>query len=287
MKNLLSILLLIFPVLFAVAQDASTDVPVDATFETAVLIDNQTVASPYKGGLEFQIHHRFGTVKNGITDIFGVYAASNIRLGLNYGITDKLMVGVGTVKDYKLQDLQWKYAIIQQTQSGKMPVSVSYYGNVVLDARAKEVFGLPATYSEMHRFSYFSQLIIARKFNEKFSFQVAPSFFYYNAVEDGYKNANFGIHAGGRAKIIGNNSIILEFDQNLTKQYTETKKGIAIDVQPKPNFSFGYEIGTGTHAFQIFVANYSGIINQRNLLYNSNDYSDGGFLVGFNITARF
>jgi hypothetical protein len=281
MKNLLAFLLLIFPLfaVFAQAQE-TTDAPVDAPFETSILVDNQTVVSPYKGGMEFEIHHRFGTMKNGIEDIYGIYAPSNIRLGLNYGITDKIMLGVGLTKDpRRLVDLQWKYALLQQTQSGKIPVSISYYGNSVLDCNTKDNFGPEDAYREIHRFSYFSQLIVARKFNDKFSFQVAPSFFYYNTVKEGYKNVNFGIHAGGRAKIIGYNSIIVEYDQLLTKQ--------DIAVQPKPNLSIGYEIGTGTHAFQIFVANYSGIVAQRNLLYNTNDFADGGFLVGFNITARF
>ena len=281
MKNLLLILLFILPasLIFAQDQEADTDLPVDAPFEAAVLIDNQTVVGPYKGGLEFQIYHRFGTVKNGITDIFGIYAPSNIRLGLNYGITEKLMIGGGSTKDYKLQDLQLKYAILQQTQSGKIPVSVSFYGNTVIDARAEDAFGPANTYLEIHRLSYFSQLIVAHKFNDKFSLQVAPGFIYYNAVDEGYKNANFSIHAGGRAKIIGSNSLIFEYDQLLTKQ--------DIPVQPKPNLSLGYEIGTGTHAFQVFIANYSGIISQRNLMFNTNNFNKGEFLLGFNITVRF
>jgi hypothetical protein len=281
MKNLFAIFLFIFSGSFAIAQDQpAADALADAPFEAATLIDNQTVVGPYKGGLEFQIHHRFGTVKNGITDIFGIYAASNIRLGLNYGISEKLMVGAGTTKDYKLQDFQWKYALLQQTQSGKMPVSVSYYGNVVLDARPKESFGPSDKYKYIHRFSYFSQVIVSKRFNDIFSFQVAPGFLYFNSVaqDDSLKNANFSIHAGGRAKVVGNSSIIFEYDQLLTQQDLR---------QPKPNLSIGYEIGTGTHAFQVFVANYSGIINQRNLLYNSNDFAKGGFLVGFNITVRF
>ena len=281
MKNLLSILLFIFPALIAVAQDqeTKTNTPVDPPFEAEILIDNQTVVSPYKGSLELQIAHRFGTVKNGITDIFGIYASSNIRLGLNYGITDKFMVGAGTTKDYKLQDFQWKYAVLQQTQSGNIPVSVSYYGNAVLDARTKDAFGKPDKYRYIHRFSYFSQVIVSRRFSDKISFQVAPGFIYYNSVaqDDGVKNATFSIHAGGRAKIIGNNSIIAEYDQLLSKQ----------DAQPKPNLAIGYEIGTGTHAFQVFVSNFSGIIGQRNLLFNTNDFTKGGYMVGFNITVRF
>jgi hypothetical protein len=281
MKNLLTIILLIFPTLITIAQETepATDLPVDAPWATATLIDNQTVVSPYKGGLEFEIHHRFGLMKNGISDLFGIYASSNIRLGFNYGITDRLMLGAGTTKDYKLQDLQWKYAVLQQTQSGRIPVSVSYYGNAVIDARAEDAFGPTEQYSWMHRFSYFSQLIVSRMLNDRFSLQVAPGFIYYNAVDEGYKNANFSIHAGGRAKIVGYNSIIVEYDQLLTKQDIET--------QPKPNLSIGYEISTGTHAFQLFVANYSQIINQRNLMYNTNDFSNGDFLVGFNITVRF
>ena len=86
------------------------------------------------------------------------------------------MIGAGTTKDYKLQDLQWKYAILQQTRSGSMPVSVSYYGNMVIDARSKDNFGPEASYRDIHRLSYFTQLIIARKFNLKYSFQVAPGF---------------------------------------------------------------------------------------------------------------
>ncbi len=278
MKNLLSLIVLFCMSFTVFGQEAEEDLPVDATFETSVLIDNHTVATPYKGGKEFIIYHRFGTVKNGITDIFGIYAPSNIKLGFNYGVTDNLMVGVGSTKDYKLQDLQWKYAILKQTQSGRIPVSLSYYGNAVLDARADDAFGPADQYKAIHRFSYFTQLIVARRFNDVFSVQAAPGFIYYNAVEQGLNNANFSIHAGARAKIFGYNSLMLEYDQILTKQDA---------FEPKPNVSFGYEIVTGTHSFQLFVANYSQIINQRNLLYNTNDFTKGDFLVGFNITVRF
>ncbi len=278
MKNLLSILLLILTVITVAAQDQET--PAEAPFEAEILVDNQTVVTPYKGGLEYNIQHRFGTIKNGITDIFGIYAPSNIRMGFNYGLTEKLMIGVGSTKDYKLQDVSWKYAILQQTESGSMPVSVSYYGNTVIDARAKEALGPEEQFREAHRFSYATQIIVAHRFNEKFSLQVAPGFLYLNAVEQGLKNANFSINAGARAKIIGYNSLVVEYNQLLTKQENS-------DMQPKPGLSFGYEIGTGTHAFQIFLANYSGLVNQRNLLYNTNDFTKGEFVLGFNITVRF
>jgi hypothetical protein len=280
---LLSLSLILAPV-FAQEESAGPE-PVTGTFVTTSLIDNHTITSPYKGGLELLIHHRFSLIEN-IKNLYGVYGAANTRMGLNYGVTDKLMIGAGTTKDYKLQDIQWKYAIFQQTTDNSMPVSLSYYGNMVIDARADENFGPEASYRSIHRLSYFTQLIVARKMGEKLSLQVAPSLAYFNSVpvysdSTGYKNLNLGLSVGGRYNVTGNHSLLFEYDQLLTKQ------DLADEDHPKPNLSLGWEINTGTHAFQIFVANYSNIINQYNLLYNSNGFSDGEFLVGFNITVRF
>jgi hypothetical protein len=258
--------------------------PVRLTFNAGTLIDNQTVATPYKGGIEMQIQHRFSMIES-IDNLYGIYGSANTRIGLNYGITDRLMIGAGTTKDYKLQDLQWKYLIIQQTEDNKVPVSVSYYGNIVLDLRPEEEFGPTGEFKFMHRLSYFTQIIVARKMSEKISLQVAPSLAYFNSVPlnpdstAGYTNLNLGIHAGARANLFGSHSLLLEYDQLLTQSTP--------DVPTKPNLSLGWEISTGTHAFQVFVANYNQIINQRNLVFNQNDFAKGDYLFGFNITVRF
>jgi len=265
------------------AQTEDKSAAVSNTFGTTTLIDNKTIETPYKGGMELEIDHRFSLIEN-YHNLFGIYGSANTRLNLNYGITDKLMVGVGTTKDYKLQDIQWKYAILQQTEDNSMPVSISYFGNIVADLQKEEVFGPTDSYREIHRISYFTQFIIARKITEMFSVQVAPSITYFNSVPQysdstGYKNLNIGISAGGRANLFGAHSLIVEYDQLLTKQ--------DLDVQPKPNLSLGWEINSATHTFQVFVANYSQIINQRNLVFNTNDFTKGDFLVGFNIHVRF
>lgn len=280
----LTLSLLIYPVF---AQDSTAvqeaSKPVRFTFGTTILIENQTVSNPYKGSLELEIHHRFSLIEN-YHNLYGVFGSSNTRLGLNYGITDRIMVGVGTTKDYKLQDLSWKYAILRQTEDNSMPLSLSYYGNMMIDLEKEEVFGPADRFRNIHRFSYFTQLIAARKINEILSVQVAPSVTYFNSVPqfaDGtnYENVNFAVSAGARANLFGAHSVIVEYDQLLTKQN--------IAVQPKPNLAFGWEINTATHTFQIFATNYSQIISQRNLLYNTNDFAKGKYMVGFNITVRF
>lgn len=288
MKKFLLLLTLSLSITSLFAQQDSikqvSSKPVRFTFGATTLIDINTVETPYKGGLQLEIQHRFSLIEN-YHNLFGIYGSANTRIGLNYGLTDRLMVGAGTTKDNKLQDIQWKYLIFQQTEDNKMPISLSYYGNMVFDLRSEEVFGPAASFRQIHRLSYFTQLILARKINNMFSVEVAPSISYFNSVQEnsdstaGYKNLNVAISAGARANVFGSHSVIIEYDQLLTKQN--------IPVQPKPNLSLGWEISTATHTFQIFAANYSQIINQRNLVFNTNDFKKSQWLVGFNIHVRF
>jgi len=194
-------------------QTEETSKPVRFTFGTTILIENQTIATPYKGGLELEIHHRFSLIEN-YHNLFVIFGSANTRIGLNYGITDRLMIGAGTTKDYKLQDIKWKYLLIQQTEDNSMPVSLSYYGNILADLRKEVEFGPAASYKDIHRFSYFTQLIIASKMSEKISVQIAHSLAYFNSVtryndSTGYKNLNLGLSAGARANLFGNHSVIL------------------------------------------------------------------------------
>jgi len=249
--------------------------PIRPPFETIALIENQTTVNPFKGSLHFEISHRFSEIKD-ISDIFGIYGSANTRLALDYGITDRIMAGFGTTRDYKLQDFEWKVAILTQTRSWSMPISLSYYGNMVIDARSKDNFGPEDQYKFTHRLSYLTQAIASLK-TGPVSFQVIPSFAYFNAVQNGYNNLNFALSFGLRAQVIRMSSIVLEYDQPLTKHE-------ALEVYP--NLSFGIEVGTSTHSFRIFAGNYQNIVKQYNLFYNTNNPWDGNFRFGFNISVK-
>lgn len=270
-----------------VAQEAKAKVkveskkakPVKNTFNSIWLIDNQTVMVPIKGTLEFDIHHRFGIVNKGAKDLWGFFAPSNIRLGLNYSPINKLNVGVGITKERMQIDINAKYALLQQT-AGKMPVSVSWFANMVIDSRNKTNFR-----EGVHRLSYFNQLMIARKVNEKFSAQVSTSFSWFNNVEayvdskgdiqKKMKNGHLAISFMGKYKVTGKTAIIAGYDQPLTQHTTNN---------PHPNICFGIETTTSAHAFQVFAGNYYGIVPQSNNMFNQNDYTNGQFLIGFNMT---
>ena len=243
-----------------------------AAFESASLIESQTNVLYTKGTLEMVMNHRFGLVNSGpgANDMIGIWAPANIRIGVNYSITDYITVGLGTTKDNRLQDLNYKFGLLRQTRSNKMPVSVSYYGNVACDARPTSLF---LNFSD--RFSFYNQLIIARRFNANFSFQVAPSFSHINYVESPIKNDIFAVEMGGRVKINPTTSVLVDYNLPIT-----TYEGNIT----KPGMAIGVEFSTGSHAFQIFITNYKSIIPQENVFLNQNNFLNGKFMIGFNIT---
>ena len=280
MKNYIKILLvlLLFPVL-AIAQDEAKDsIKVKealerSAFDSAMLIDNPTNVLFGKNTLEVQMQHRFGLI-NETNTLAGIYGdGANIRIALSYAIHERLTIGFGTTKDNRLQDFNWKVGLLRQTRSNSMPISVSYYGNFTIDARPESTFNL-----EQDRYSFFNQIIIAKRFTPEFSLQVAPSISHYNAVPVGMDNDMFAIAFGGRYKISPQTAIIVDYTQPLT-QFAQ--------YNPNPGISIGTEFSTSAHTFQIFLTNYNGIVPQKNQMFNQNDFFNGDFLIGFNITRNY
>jgi hypothetical protein len=276
----------------SIAQDSSAVTPtatvkkksfVRNTFEGNYLIDNQSVMVAVKGTFEFDIQHRFGTVNNGISDLYGIFSGATMRLGFSYVPIKNLQVGFGACNDRMQVDWNLKYALLRQTKDGTIPVSITYFGNVVMDTRKKDATTLFVTASD--RFSFFDQVIIARKISEKLSIQVGPSLSHFNNVP-GYVDANgkiqpqmrndhFAISFSGRYKITPKTAIIANYDQPLTQHPMDN---------PHPNISLGLEMSTSGHTFQVFAGNYASILPQNNNMFNQNDFTKGQFLIGFNIT---
>ena len=238
-----------------------------AAFESTSLIENQSDRVYSKGTIEMIMNHRFGLV-SGTNDLIGIWAPANIRLAVNYSITDRITVGFGTTKDARLQDFCLKVALLKQRVDGKMPVSVTYYGNMAISALPKENF-----FHTSDRWSFFNQIIIAKRFSKTFSLQLAPSYSHYNTIDAPMKNDLFAIEFGGRAKVTSDMSILLDVNQPITSQ----------EIVPKSGFSIGTEFSTVGHSFQIFVSNYRGIVNQQSNMFNQYDFFEGDFSIGFNI----
>lgn len=261
--------------------------PVRATFESSMLIDNQTVMVPIKGTFEFDIQHRFGTLKNGFDDLYGLYAPSNIRLGFLYAPIDNLSAGFGLTKYKSLIDFNVKYALLKQRPGWVIPVSITYFGNMVYDPRDEDKRG--EVYHKSDRMSFFHQVIIARKFNSWLSVQLAPSLSHFNLVEDVLNNDHFALALGVQCKISESMAVIFNVDQPLTLHSAGNPS-----PNPNPNVALGIQMSTSSHAFQIFLGNYSSIVPQENnMFFRDNQYDDfkgfwdqmgNRFRIGFNIT---
>lgn len=301
-KNILFIILFLVISTISFAQDVATDStevkekdkPVRSPFESSYLIDAQTTVIPNVKTLEAVIQHKFGTTENGHSDLWGIYApGANIRLGLNYVILKNFQIGVGITKKNMTTDLNAKWTIMQQTRKNTFPVAIALYGNMAIDGRNISAFESGqvrvGTHQQLYksfqfpdRLSYFSELIIGRKFTDWLSLQAGVSFTHYNSIGAAYDHDKVGVHFNGRIKVSPQGSIIFNYDlplkiKDISEQHEWTNP-------PKENLSLGYEISTSTHAFQIFMGTTNGLLPQDNIMWNQNDFTKHQFVIGFNIT---
>ena len=279
----------------AVAQEEATEDtivekpverPVRPAFESGLLFDAATTTLQPSKTLEMIIQHRFGVIdfddKN--TDLLGVWGVSNIRIGMNYSILDNLTIGIGATKFNKMEDVQLKYRVIEQTRSNSIPVTVMLYGVAGIDGSADTKW--QDSYKFSNRMSYFSQVIVSRRFNDKFSLQFAPGFTHYNSVDSVYNHDRFSLSFAGGYKFTPQGSFIFSADSPPDIEGIKDYKKVdaSATVYDRPNICVGFEIATSTHAFHIYLVNAQGILPQEDIMWNKNDFFKGEFLIGLNIT---
>lgn len=275
----------------AFAQDSTTSMAsvvkrnpyTKNTFGSNYLIDEQTVMVPVKGSFEFYIMHRFGTVNEGISNFFGIFEQANMRFAMTYVPVKDLQIGFG-FGNYNMEvDGNIKYAFLKQTRDGSMPVSVTYYGLMAMNTTKASTSNYIVTTAD--RFSYFNQILIARKISDKISIQAGIAITHFNNVA-GYldssgktqpqmQNSNWTFCAGGKYQITPALAFIINYDQPLTQNAMNN---------PQPNISFGLEMSTSGHDFQIFAGNYGYDLPTDNTFFNQNNYREGQFVIGFNIS---
>ena len=65
-----------------------------ASFKTNRIINLHSIENTASGVLDFKIQHRFGYLNGGIEEFFGIDQAT-MRFGFDYGVTNRLQIGVG------------------------------------------------------------------------------------------------------------------------------------------------------------------------------------------------
>ena len=247
-----------------------------ASFKTNRIINGHSIENTAAGVLDFKISHRFGPVRQGVYDMFGLDAAT-IRIGFDYGITDRLMIGIGRNGNEKIIDGFAKYKILRQsTGKRNMPVSLSY----LVDAQIKTVKFSDQTRENLFssRLYYTHQLLIGRKFNNAFTLQLMPTLLHRNLVETkAEKNDVLAMGVAGRIKLTKRVTINAEYYYVLPDQIRPEYTNV---------LSLGFDIETGGHVFQLHFTN-STDMTYKGFITETTDQWFDGVRFGFNISRVF
>ena len=248
-----------------------------ASFKTTRVINAQSLENTAGGVLDLKISHRFGFINGGAYELFGLDEAS-IRIGLDYGITDRLMVGWGRSSFEKTYDVFAKYKILrQQSGKSKMPVTLSWHAST-----AVTTLKFPDETRENYfssRMSYSHQLLIGRKFNENFTLQLMPTFVHRNLTKnETEKNDVYALGVAGRQKLTKRLAINAEYFYLLPDQ---------VDPKYRNSLSIGFDIETGGHVFQLHFTNSTSMIDRGFVTETTGDWLNGDIHFGFNVSRVF
>jgi hypothetical protein len=260
--------------------EASSDPEVELalqTFKGSRIINGQSVETLGKGALEFIFAHRFGRINTGSYNLWGLDDAF-VRLGLEYGITDRFGIGVGRSSYDKSFDGFARYKLLRQSTGAKnFPVSVTAFGSIAIKTSPKASDNPNVNFED--RVAYASALMIARKITNHFSLQLTPVYVHRNSVTQFEENNDdFALGISGRYKITRSVALSGEYYPRLNaKENTPYFDSIG----------FGVDIETGGHVFQLVFTNSLGMIERMLVAETTGDFSNGDIHFGFNITRNF
>jgi hypothetical protein len=257
-----------------------------ATFKSTRIMNGHSIEKMPPGQLDFRISHRFGTINSGAYEFFGLDNA-NTHFSLEYGITKWLMIGVGRGTFEKTYDGFAKFSILRQSTGAKeTPVSLSVFTSLAInslkwtdpDADWAEPDGDNYFTS---RLAYVTQVLVARKFSPKFSFQLTPSYVHRNLVQSELDpNDLYALGGGGRMKLSKRISLNAEYYWVINK----SKYMSQIIYDP---FSIGVDIETGGHVFQLILSNSVSTIEKGFIGETTGQWKHGDIHFGFNISRVF
>jgi hypothetical protein len=270
-------------------EDAKKTTFTQATFKGTRLINGQTVETLAKQHLNFWISHRFGSINSGFIDNFLGLDEAKIRLGLEYSLTDKWLLGAGRSTIEKTYDIYSKYKVL--AQSNKMPVTVTLYGGMTTNT-------MPSGYTtssgnvmryqnNLQRQSYYGQILIARKFSDKLSLQLMPTVLHNNKTESVYLENNLAsMGFGGRYKLTNRLSVSAEYYKNIVDK-EDYVKGTGNAYPYQDSFSVGFDIETGGHVFQLHLTNSRGMTEKHFIGQTLGTWGAGDIFYGFNMARTF
>jgi hypothetical protein len=266
---------------------------INNAFKSSRVINGHSMEFIGKGIMDFRILHRFGEINTGINNLYGLDQA-NMRIGFDYGLTKDLTVGFGRSNVNKEWDGFIKYRPIQQSTGGKgaSPVSLILITGMTLsttpwaDPSRKNFFS--------SRLNFYNQIIIGRKFSERFSLQLSPTHVHLNLVPYNiYSNDIFAMGIGSRLKLTKRTAFVVDYHYiikpnmfNLEDDDDSGGQSAQFNNMLNP-LSIGFDIETGGHVFQLHFSNSTGMNEKAFITNTTKSWGKGEIRFGFNLSRVF
>ena len=248
-----------------------------ASFKGTRVVNGHSIETKRSGELEFIISHRFGRINSGAYNLWGLDDAF-IRIGLEYGVTDKLGIGVGRSSFNKIFDGYLKYKVLQQSSGpGSFPFTLTAFVSTNIQTVPKADTDPSIDFADRVTGNY--QLLVARKINPQLTIQISPTLVHINTVDGSVAdNDQFALGISGRQKITKSVSLNAEYFLRLNRH----------ENTPYYNsLGLGIDIETGGHVFQLIFSNSQGVIERTLITETAGQFFDGDIHFGFNITRTF
>ncbi len=258
------------------------------TFKDTRIINSHSVETVQKRKLDFRVGHRFGDFagdRGGWNTFYGLENATDIYIGLEYGLSDQLTMGIGRTKGSgalrQLVHASAKYRFITQKENGS-PISLAWHGLAVISTMPKSTEPTAINFFEefVHRLNYHTQLMVARKFSDRFSLQGNFGFTHRNITALNDENDIISIGLATRIQLNKAFGIIADATFPFSELRT-TDNGYYFPL------GIGLEIETGGHVFQINFTNATGIAETDFISNTTSNWGNGEFRLGFTVSRIF
>ncbi|WP_339735272.1 DUF5777 family beta-barrel protein [uncultured Sunxiuqinia sp.] len=287
--------------LFADSEAKKAPLPVIATFKSPWIINGQSNETIYKNDLLFVVKHRFGDLaggNGGLKTFFGLDNSTDILIGFDYGLSNRWSIGLGRAKgapngisthQRQLFYLNTKYRLMRQTVDDRVPVSVSLFGNAVVSTMEElELATSDASFQTFgDRMSYVAQVIIARKFSDKLSLALSPTYVRRNYVSFQEMNNLLALGIGSRVKFSRRIALVVDYVISFRSQESQDYFLNQHEFEFHNPLGVGLEIETGGHVFNLSFTNSTAILENQFIPGTTSSWADGEFRWGFSITRTF
>ena len=252
--------------------------PVDLIFHAPRHINLLTVEPLEKKSMHFAIMHTFGTLDGGVENLFGLDNGASIQFSFEFGLSEKLSLGASRSSQDKVYSVFGRYHLLEQTQNGNMPFSLSLAGGAGVITNTYNFLPVVERPELADRMTYFGQVMLARKFSDKFSLQLTPMFaLFANPLSvyqiEGDQNFYLALGMSGKWKVTERSSLTLQYIPNL-------------NADLRSNFGIGWDVEAGGHVFQMYFVT-SQALNEPYLLAGGNGVPGEEFRLGFNVNRIF